>query len=550
MKKIKIGVLSKDIDRLQWWELRLLDALMQAPWAEISVLIRDRSAPETRGAIVRRLGWLRSLAYVVLKLIVRLEHRLLRPPGYAQAEAARARLRDVPTMDVVPLRKGVVDRFVDADVERIRALDLDVLLRHSFGILKGDILRASRHGIWSLHHADNRINRGGPPGFWEIVLGQPVTGVTLQRLSEELDGGEVIGKAFYSTHRLYSKNASFIHDKSALLVLKWLRVLAAEGSVEYTPSGSYSQPLLRLPGLLRVGQYTVLALAEGCRRGFNRAIGLLGLRAHVWGLRLGRGDLDRAVLWRTRPIKAPAGHFWADPFVLKRQGRHYLFFEDYDYAVGRACISWGEIDNGEFRFGGVALSSDKHLSYPFIFEHEGEVYMLPETYEARRLEVWRAVDFPGRWVLHATALEGESVVDPTIHVDDDGQIWLFVNLCRDAYGDHNSELYVYRIGGMDLKDMVPHQRNPVVMDCRGARSAGRLFRSGGRLLRPGQINQGGVYGAGLALTEIRELTLSRYVEQGVDELWPKFEPGLVGLHHAERFEGGFVVDACRRYEWR
>ncbi len=49
----------------------------------------------------------------------------------------------------------------------MKDLNCDVLIRCGKGILRGDILYAARHGILSFHHADNRINRGGPPGFWE-----------------------------------------------------------------------------------------------------------------------------------------------------------------------------------------------------------------------------------------------------------------------------------------------------------------------------------------------------------------------------------------------
>lgn len=47
----------------------------------------------------------------------------------------------------------------------------DFFLRGS-GLLieKGAILKAgSVYGVLSLHHGDNRYNKGGPVGFWEIV---------------------------------------------------------------------------------------------------------------------------------------------------------------------------------------------------------------------------------------------------------------------------------------------------------------------------------------------------------------------------------------------
>src|SRR5262249_53688342 len=80
------------------------------------------------------------------------------------------------------------------------------------------------------------------------------------------------------------------------------------------------------------------------------------------------------VLW------PPRGFFHPDPFLIEHQGGHYIFFEDYDYAVERGVISYVELDeNGQASAPRVVLSQDCHLSYPFVFQYEGQVYMIPET---------------------------------------------------------------------------------------------------------------------------------------------------------------------------
>jgi hypothetical protein len=72
------------------------------------------------------------------------------------------------------------------------ARSVDVLFRFGFGFLKGDILDAPTHGTLSYHHGDFRRYRGRPPGFWEFIHDEETAGVTLQRLNETLDGGEII----------------------------------------------------------------------------------------------------------------------------------------------------------------------------------------------------------------------------------------------------------------------------------------------------------------------------------------------------------------------
>ena len=88
------------------------------------------------------------------------------------------------------------DYLSDEDVSRIRAANVDVLLRFGFRILKGPILRAAKHGVWSYHHGDNQVNRGGPAGFWEVMLNRPTTGSVLQILNEDLDNGRVIYRSY------------------------------------------------------------------------------------------------------------------------------------------------------------------------------------------------------------------------------------------------------------------------------------------------------------------------------------------------------------------
>jgi len=68
----------------------------------------------------------------------------------------------------------------------------DVAVRFAFGILKGDALEAPDYGVLSFHHGDLREYRGQPCGFWEFLNGEDTAGVTLQRLTETLDGGAIV----------------------------------------------------------------------------------------------------------------------------------------------------------------------------------------------------------------------------------------------------------------------------------------------------------------------------------------------------------------------
>jgi methionyl-tRNA formyltransferase len=74
--------------------------------------------------------------------------------------------------------------FPEEGVKKIKDHNFDVILRLGSGILTGQILNTPRFGVISMHHGDNRVNRGGPPGFWEVLNREPSTGFIIQKLTD------------------------------------------------------------------------------------------------------------------------------------------------------------------------------------------------------------------------------------------------------------------------------------------------------------------------------------------------------------------------------
>ncbi len=88
--------------------------------------------------------------------------------------------------------------------------------------------------------------------------------------------------------------------------------------------------------------------------------------------------------------------FLADPFGLWKKGVLYLFAESYDYRTRRGDIIAyklnADLDVIEQR---TVLQEPWHLSYPFVFEADNEIWMLPEGYKSGTLTLYRAIEFPG-----------------------------------------------------------------------------------------------------------------------------------------------------------
>ncbi len=102
-----------------------------------------------------------------------------------------------------------------------------------------------------------------------------------------------------------------------------------------------------------------------------------------------------AVRWLA---EEPRLKFVADPFGLWRDGRLYLFVEAYDYRSRHGIIEVIQLD-GAFSpvRRSVVLREPWHLSYPHVFEADGQVWMLPEAHRSGALTLYRAAAFPNVW---------------------------------------------------------------------------------------------------------------------------------------------------------
>jgi hypothetical protein len=232
---------------------------------------------------------------------------------------------------------------------------------------------------------------------------------------------------------------------------------------------------------------------------------------------------------RVRAVHAlanPPGRYLGDPFPIEVDGRHFMFVEDYSYATRRGAIAVSEAGPDDaWSPPRRVLERDHHLSYPFVFEHEGAIYMLPETGEAGRIELHRAVKFPDQWRLQRVLLDGLTAVDATLHFED-GLVWLFANVMEGH--EDLGHLCLFFSPSLD-GEWRPHPRNPVVTDPRRARPAGRLFRRGGVLVRPSQdcLRQ---YGRAVVLNRVDVLSPSEYRETPFERIEPTWLTGLEGTH--------------------
>ena len=429
---------------------------------------------------------------------------------------------------VVPLvsKSGFVHRFSEEDLSKIHTEGFDLLIRGGSGILRGDILRSARLGILSFHHGDNRVNRGGPAGFWEVYRGEAMTGFVVQRLTEELDGGDIVLRGFVPTQRSHVLNRAMLFAKSYLQLRKLLLRIAETGELpEMEDHLPYSGPLYVRPRVLEVARYLL-------RRAGMSVVGRIrdirGLKER-WGVTYVRSHWRNAAYWRGRPLDMHPGHFLADPFVVSRDGRTCVFVEDYLYRTGKAHISVFELGETGAREIGIALNEPFHLSFPFPFEYHGALFMCPESFQAQEIRIYRCTEFPLRWTLESVAMRGVAAAD-TMIFPYQGRWWLFTNLSESEPHLFSTGLHIFMAPDPLSGRWLPHRRNPVLTTSDCARNGG-LLSDGDQIFRVGQKQGFGSYGASAQVMRILTLDEREYAEEPLCELTPAFRRGLCGSHH-------------------
>jgi hypothetical protein len=179
----------------------------------------------------------------------------------------------------------------------------------------------------------------------------------------------------------------------------------------------------------------------------------------------------------------------ADPFLFKYNDIIYLFYEklntDRKY---RGYPGIGEIyysilnynnNNDEYSYSEphVSLISKTHLSFPYIFENNNKIYMLPENSKSNKLSLYESNIFPSSWSDPINILNG-SFVDSIIF-EDNNIYYLFTTRKIDNIQCIEEIYWSYNI----LKDWKQHPHKFPISKL----SKGKYRRNGGSIIKQDNI---------------------------------------------------------------
>ncbi len=430
-----------------------------------------------------------------------------------------------------------------AVIAALGARHLDVVLDFRSHPSAEGLTSIARYGVWSIVPGDAATEPGASHYFWELWRRSPVSAVSV--VAQRDDGRIVLARGFFPTQaRTMAGNRRQPFWGATVLIEQRLRALhdhgweaAAAGAV---PAGTGLGGGV-YPSNWQMARWLARHTAATLRKRFEKpAVTHWRVAIRVGSpLRLagdGAPDLDGF-----RLHESPVGHYYADPFLWEREGRHWLFFEDYEYRTRHGTLACAEV-RSDATLGPVqtVLERPYHLSYPCLFEDGGELYMVPETADNDTVELYRCVEFPGHWELERTLLDVGGL-DPTIMKSGD-HYWLLTSIREPR--TNARQLRLYLAPSLD-GEWSEHPANPISTDIRTNRGGGAFVHDGERLFRVSQ-DCSTAYGYSFSVHEITALTPHRYAERPVLTVEPTWAQGLVGTHTYARCGEIEAIDGAVR----
>lgn len=401
--------------------------------------------------------------------------------------------------------------------------ELDLIVDLTSRRVQPDHLHAPRLGYWTFLFGETpeRI----APGLLEILAGQRAAFVRLARL---LPGGRAVilreGSVKTVSHSLSRTRERLLEAAS-----RW----PAEKLWELARCGGGSAGAeVELPARTRAARLGLRArIPVALIRNLCRRLGVAMTR-ECWRI----GVIERPIAQflesfdpgAIRWLDVPFDGFLADPFGLAlADGTLVILAEALPRGERRGrIVAIGRRGDGTLTVTPTSLACDSHLSYPQIIRDAGEIYCIPESSAQQRVQLFRAVEFPGRWVLDRVLLEGFAGADATVARYRD-RWWMFAGNHADQ---DEAKLFIFHSPQL-RGPWTPHARNPVKCDLRSSRPAGTAFLGqDGSLYRPAQ-DCSRVYGGAIVINRISRLTPDDFQEEVATRLRPdRSGPCPDGLH--------------------
>ena len=299
-------------------------------------------------------------------------------------------LNEIESIQVRFERRGrYSDYILETDLNKLQGIDM--VIRFGLNIIRGSFLEYFPKGVFSFHHGDNRYFRGSPPGFWEVFSDAELSGVIIQRLTNVLDGGNVLGRASLKTRTTFESNQRQLLSVSSFLVDVIFNNDSKQDEVNY---GVGLGPIFSSPSFKHI-------LLLNLKSIFKWLASVTSSYQYSWKILIRkRGDF-----WRELKLGPDLA---ADPFLI----RDALFFEKMkDFSKGKIFVMY--IPSEEVRLVTGFQNELLHRSFPRVMRYNGQDYFYCEESELGEFWLYE-INIAKGLVLPKKKILSYGLIDPII----------------------------------------------------------------------------------------------------------------------------------------
>ena len=438
------------------------------------------------------------------------------------------------------LRKSIKDLDIVVNSELNQKFDL--LLNLTDNKVSAKIATLSKYDVWELRFGERQFN-ADMAGVLEVFESSDTTTITLIAKDYLIDKFVLATDVLSPTK---NRNSSLL--RASVFVVQNIKKLSL-GKDDFIKEKVEKLHFVKDKECVSTSLTNVLipVLKLGVRNITSRVDKLF--RKQQWSIYFAVNGDDSSFnqnMSEYKMIDTPKEFFWADPFVVDKDDKSYIFFEEYVYKTHKGHLSVIEYDHKseEFSKAREILNTPYHLSYPFMMEFEGEYYMIPEGSADRDIKLYKATNFPHEWEVVHTLMSDVVAVDTTLFYKDETW-WMFTNIIEKDGLSLNEELYIYHCKDFLKDTWVAHVQNPVVSSLQTSRPAGNIIEHNGSFYRPSQ-NSVGWYGKSTNFNKILTLTPTVYKEEFVSEITPEMVNGIYAVHTYNSSQKITVIDGLRK----
>jgi len=542
--KLKIGLLLNG-NTVTAWFAKMAEQINSSQYAEINLVIINEQL-ENSSLSVNKIGTHQKYGKILLN---RLYHLLFERnqeiPDAFKLVAIEKILPGVLTIET----KNIFDRATALDAKSDKKIilnsKLDILIHDGIAPLPKELLESVKHGVWSYSIGEDPINIRQPAGYWEMFKNKPETCILLKRLTTNLTQYEILYRSYSATNYMsFIENKSSVYWKALSFIPRKLNDLFNDGATQFENDiKQINEDLQYFPNQknLELTTWQQLFLISKKIIQKSKLVCELKLFNKQWSLLYCiNPELSSSFAHYTK-ITPPNDRFWADPHIIYQNNCYYIFIEEYIYKKNKGHISVIKMNTlGEYEQPVVILEKNHHLSYPFVFENNGDYYMIPETAENRTIELYKSSNFPFKWEWQMNLMEDVTAVDTTLYFHNN-KWWMFVNVIENEGASSLDELFIFYSDELHSNNWQPHKKNPVVSDVKNARPAGAIFSKEGNIFRPAQ-NCSHRYGYGFNINRIELLNEFEYKETMISNIEPNWKKGLLASHTFSKVNNLRVID--------